>query len=132
MQYVYVNIRYTEVGEMLQIIMGTIIAFLSLAGLLELGRYVLEFFYMPSQDRITLIVASRGHDEKIEYLLRSLIFKSRSIHIKLLPTILVINQGMDSETMAICEKLSDKYGCISICDSQELVRLLCPENGLVR
>jgi hypothetical protein len=116
---------------MLQIILGTIIAFLSVVGIFELGRYALEYFYMPPQDRITLIVVSRGHDEKIEYLLRSLIFKSRGIHIKLLPTILVINQGMDSETMAICERLSDEYGCINICNSKELATLLCPENGLV-
>jgi cellulose synthase/poly-beta-1,6-N-acetylglucosamine synthase-like glycosyltransferase len=111
--------------------MGTVIAFLSVAGLLELGRYVLEFIYMPSQDRITLIVSSKGHDEKIEYLLRSLLFKAHGFHLKILPIIIVVDEGMDEETKAICEKLSGEYGCINICASQELPVLLCPEDNLV-
>jgi hypothetical protein len=115
---------------MLQIIVGTIIAFLSVAGIAELVRCVQEFFLMTPQDRITFMVASRGHDEKIEYILRSLIFKTRSLHLKVSPIIIVVDEGMDAETKAICEKLSGEYGSIRICASQELAAMFCGEKGL--
>ena len=117
---------------MLQIIIGTVIAFLSLAGILELGRCVLEFFYSQPQDKITLIIHSRGHDGRIEYLLRSMIFKSRGEGLKALPVIIVVDDGMDEETRAICRKLSEEYGYIHICGKHDLPVLLDPEDGLAR
>lgn len=109
---------------MLQIIIGTIIAFLSVAGIAEIASCIQEYLYMPAQEKITFLVTSRGHDDKIEYVIRSLLFKAGKFHFKVTPVILVVNEGMDAETMAICEKLSDEFGCIHICTSQEVASLL--------
>ena len=109
---------------MLQIVIGTIIAFLAVAGIAEIASCVQELLYMPPQEKITFLVTSRGHDDKIEYVVRSLIFKARAFHSKMTPVIIIVNEGMDEETMAICEKLSDVFDCLHVCTSQEVIGML--------
>jgi cellulose synthase/poly-beta-1,6-N-acetylglucosamine synthase-like glycosyltransferase len=112
---------------MMQIVIGTIIAFLSVAGIAELARGVKDFFYLPAREKITFMVSSRGHDERIEYVLRSLVLKARELSLKMLPVIIVVDEGMDEETKLICEKLSVEYGCIQIYPPKVLAKMLCGE-----
>lgn len=115
---------------MYQIIIGTILAFLAVAGLAYIGQSIRGLFFMPTQNRVSFIITSRGHDESIEFLIRSLVFKVRGLHARISPVILIVDEGMDSETINICEKLSHEYDCLRVVKSPELAAVLQGEGGL--
>jgi len=110
---------------MLDIFIGMAICMFAVIGLTEIWHGVGSFFLMFPQDRTTFIVSSRGHDEKIEYLIRSLAFRAKEMQLKFYSVILVVDDGMDTQTKEICRILSSELECVEICGSEELSALLC-------
>lgn len=111
---------------MLQIVIGTVIAFLAIAGVAEIAHNIREFFFMP-RENITMMIKSSGHDEKIEYLVRSLVLKAQGFQ-KASPVIIIVDEGMDEETRQICERLAGEYPFINICVPNEIASLVCSGN----
>ena len=111
---------------MLQIVIGTVIAFLAIAGVAEIAHNIQEFFFMP-REKVTMMVKTSGHDERIEYLVRSLVSRAQGFQ-KASPVIIIVDEGMDEETKRICEKLSGEFPYISICAPNELANLVFSSN----
>jgi hypothetical protein len=110
---------------MLQIIAGTLLAFFAIVGAAEMFRSLCAFLLRPHGNKVTFLVASRGNDEQIEYIIRSLVFKADILNkVCKSPCIVIIDQGMSDETKKICDILSKELGCIEVCKSNELGSLL--------
>ena len=109
---------------MFEIVIGTVIAFLAITGVVELCRNVQQYFLGMPEKRVVFTIAAKGRDENIEYVIRSIFFNAREQHYKL-PDIIVVDDGMDSETREICEKLAYDLGCVRICRKHELAREIC-------
>lgn len=118
------GIEYTEAIDMLEIIVGTALAFLAVVGAAEVAVHIRNEFFDKMPCGVTAVLTARGHDESVEYRLRSLLTasytggKSEEAHI------IVVDEGMDEETAAICEKLAAEHGNISVCAPEELAEKL--------
>lgn len=113
------------VDDMLQIVAGTILAFLAIIGAAEMFHSLCRFFLKPKGGKVTFLVTSRGNDEQIEYIIRSLILKAGIVNaVSNNPCIVIIDQGMSEETKKICNILSKEMGCIKVCKSNELITFL--------
>jgi hypothetical protein len=110
---------------MLQIVAGTMLAFFAIVGAAEMFRSLCTFLLRPQENKIAFLVASRGNDEQIEYIIRSLVFKAGFLNtVCKTPYIVIIDQGMNDESKKICDILSKEMGCINICKSNELINFL--------
>jgi hypothetical protein len=110
---------------MLQIIAGTILAFFAIVGAAELFRSLCSFLLKPSTNKFSFLITSRGKDEQMEYVIRSLVFKAGLLNVVCkTPCIIIIDQGMDEETKKISDILSNEMGCIKVCKSKELATIL--------
>lgn len=110
---------------MLQIIAGTLLAFFAIVGAAEMFRSLCTFLLKPRGSNITYLVVSRGNDEQIEYIIRSLVFRAGLLNaVCKSPYIVVIDQNMNDETKKICDILSKELGCIKVCKTNELQAIL--------
>jgi hypothetical protein len=110
---------------MLQIIAGTMLAFFAIVGAAEMFRSLCSFLLKPKENKFTFLVTSRGKDEQIEYIIRSLVFKAGLLNVVCkTPCIIIIDQGMDEETKRICDILNKEMGCIKVCSLNELTTIL--------
>lgn len=115
------SIHCTEVNVMLlQFLTEMLIVLLAAVGIIEVWQRTRRYFFMLPQDRVSFIVRSRGHDEKIEYIIRSLLVKAGELKVGASPAIFIVDDGMDEETRKICEHLADRFACIDICEPKEL------------
>jgi hypothetical protein len=105
---------------MLEIIVGTALAFLAIVGAAEIAVHIRNSFFEKIPDGVTEVVTVRGHDESVEYRLRSLNASERPGILPSRTRIVVVDEGMDAETAAICGKLADEYGNITVCAPGEL------------
>lgn len=105
---------------MLQMILGITIAFFAIIGIADLAHGTEEFLLKPRGKRVAYIVSSHGHDEQIEYIVRSLAIRA----VPGQPLIVVMDDGMDEETKKICELLRNDLGCVTICTKAEIPALL--------
>ena len=108
---------------MLEIIIGTFFALLAIIGIVEIWRAAQGAFLMPRDARTTFMIVSEGHDEEIEYHVRSLMFKASELGLKS-PLVVIVDMGMDDETISICRMLERESSCVRICKSQELPGLI--------
>lgn len=114
---------------MLQIITGLLIAFAAVIIIISLWNAAGEYFFMPagtirpSGNIVAFIVTSRGHDEQIEYMVRSFACRAKNLS-QSGSMIVVIDQGMDEETRKICEILAKDLQCVKICETKELPQIL--------
>ena len=111
---------------MFQIAVGTAIAFLVIAGIVEICVRAQSYLMSVPEGRVVFMVPSRGRDESIEYVIRSVYFRAREQQ-RALPEIVVVDDGMDEQTRAICEKLALDLGCVRICHRRELAEDGCME-----
>lgn len=109
------------------IIAGVLISFFAIVGLAEVGRGVIKYLLTPKLERAAFIVTCKGHDEQIEYYLRSLANQADEYRFLSQPHIVVIDAGMDDETRRICENLARDIDGIAICRTDELPMLFSSE-----
>lgn len=108
---------------MVEIILGTLLAFFSIVGMVEVAHSLWELFNNPVE-KVTYVIALQGHSEKVEYIVRSIAFKASFLRHAKNPVIFVIDEGMDEQTRQICELLAEELNCITICSRGELPSLL--------
>lgn len=111
---------------MFQIVVGTVIAFLAIAGVVEIWLNMREAALSVPPGRVVYMVPVQGDDQSVEYVIRAVFYHARAHH-RALPDIVVLDEGMDAETRAVCEKLAEDLGCVRICRRQELPDRLCGE-----
>lgn len=112
---------------MFQMIAGIVLAFFAVIGVTEVIRNGLRYFLTPPEDRVTYVVNVHGRDEGVEYIVRALAFAAREQCTKNVPVILLIDDDMDAQTRQICDVLAGELGCVSVCKSQEIPRLINAE-----
>ena len=121
-------IKWNDVMAMLEVILGAAKSFFAIVGFTEVWNRAKERFLLPGGRHVSFIISLKGHEERIEYTLRTLVFKMRGISDDPEPMVIVIDLGMDEETKKICEVLAEELGCVRICSSKELPLVVCGEN----
>ncbi len=89
--------------------------FLLALGITELLRNFASWIHTPmitaGEEKI-LVLPLEGHQENIEYIIRSIIF-DYSVHFpKCKLKIICLNLGVDGETQKICNLLSKDFSCV--------------------
>lgn len=105
-------------------IFGVVFAFLAAVGATELLRSGLRYFLSPPRDRVTYMVHVRGRDERVEYIVRSLVCAAREQGADGHPVIVLIDEDMDAQTRQICDTLAGELGCVRVCKTHELPQVL--------
>lgn len=111
---------------MFQIMVGTVISFFAVVGVVEICLSLREAVLRVPAGRVVFMVPVQGGDQSVEYVVRAIFYHARARHYSL-PDIVVLDEGMDAETRAVCEKLAEELGCVRICRRQELPDRLCGE-----
>lgn len=111
---------------MFQIVVGTVIAFFAVVGVAEICLSLREAIMRVPTGRVVFMVPVQSGDESVEYVVRAIFYHARTRH-RALPDIVVLDEGMDAETRAVCQKLAEELGCVRICRRQELPERLCGE-----
>ncbi|HEX2939009.1 MAG TPA: glycosyltransferase family A protein [Ruminiclostridium sp.] len=110
-----------------EIIAGVLLSFFAVIGIVELSRCVKNYMLAPCSKSPAFVVTCAGHDEQIEYCVRSLANQA----VELCPCgkrlIVVVDEGMDDETRSICERLEQDIDGVTVCKRLELPRLFSGE-----
>lgn len=110
---------------MSDIIMGFIVIFLSLTGVVSCIRFLLFRLYKSKNDKtIMLITPAFGVCEDIEFTLRSCAAKIRWMG-KVRPyRVICLDTGMDESTRKICKKICSEYEFMELADKAKLNSIL--------
>ncbi len=110
-----------------EILAGLLISFFAIVGIAETGRCIKSYFLSPKHETAAFVLSCKGHDEQIEYYLRSLANQARDFRFCGEPLIIVIDTGMDSETLDICERLTSEINGLTVCKTGDLPLLFSGE-----
>lgn len=106
--------------ELIALILLTLFALL---GVVELCRLIRFYILSPKGSKQTVtIVPVNGHEEKLEYIIRASLARSRWYTSRQL--LVIADMGMDAETRMICERLCRDNEEIYCCKAQELNSVL--------
>jgi hypothetical protein len=103
-----------------EIIAGLLISFFAVVGIAETGRSIKHYFFSPKHGTAAFVFSCKGHEEQIEYYLRSLANQASELGLSGEPLIIVIDRGMDDETRSICERLTYEINGLEVCKTGEL------------
>jgi len=91
------------------------LVFLLTLGITELLRTFASWIHIPmvtaGEEKI-LVLPLEGHQENIEYIIRSIIFDYSAHFPKCRLKIVCLNLGVDRETQKICNLLSRDFSCV--------------------
>lgn len=98
-------------------------------GAIELVRWLTNWFacrrLLPKE---WILLPIRGEMEDVEYVIRSLLWKSAwgesGNGMTCSPHILIVDMGMSEETRAVCEKMAEDFSSLEICLPGELIARL--------
>ncbi len=106
---------------MSSLILGALMIFLSIAGLISITKAVISLILTPKNDTSVVVVSSIGKNcENAEFILRSWGERSKWQHGKNLQKIICLDRGMDENTRRICKSLSAEYENMSVMTVDEL------------
>ena len=116
---------------MTDFIVNAIFWTLALYGLFELIRTIINIFTYTNMkaDGIYLIIATKNQEDKIEYFLRSCLFKILYGREDFIKQILVVDLDSNDNTKKIAKKLSIDYDCINILSWRECKEVLDSVNN---
>ena len=103
-----------------EIIAGAIITFLAIFGAVELLSRLKRKLLKSAVKGTAIVVAASGHDEEIEYSVRSLVSQADDLETGGERFIVVVDNGMDEETRKICEKIKSDFCGVEVCKMSEL------------
>ena len=100
--------------------------FLAIIGLTACFRSILKKLFQPkNHGAVTIFLSVYGHDEGIEYMLKSLISQYEwSDKCVGKYRIVRLDHHMDPETKFICETISRHYSFVKICPPEKALELL--------
>ncbi|MBE6735204.1 MAG: hypothetical protein E7563_07700 [Ruminococcaceae bacterium] len=110
---------------MSDIILGSIVVFLALTGVVSCIRFLLFRLYKSKNDKtIMLITPAAGVCEDIEYTLRSCAAKIKWMG-KVRPyRVICLDTGMDQTTRKICKKICSEYEFMELASKEKLNSIL--------
>lgn len=103
-----------------EIIVGALITFLAIFGASELIFKIKNQLMMSKIKNTAIVVACEGHNEEIEYELKSLAVRSEYLKHSGGRVIIIVDRGMDDETRAICKKLEKDIDGVEVCKVSDL------------
>lgn len=110
-----------------EIIAGVLISFFAVVGFAEVLRCAKKYLLEPVGKRAAFVVTCAGHDEQIEYCVRSLANRANEIACGGDRLIIVVDAGMDDETRGICERLAHDIDGVTVCKTCELPHMFGEE-----
>lgn len=105
---------------MAEIIAGVLVSFFAVVGFAEVLRCAKKYFLEPAEKRAAFVVTCAGHDEQIEYCVRSLANRVSELPCRADGLIVIVDAGMDDETRDICMRLSRDIDGVTVCKTGEL------------
>lgn len=109
---------------MLEYILYAAIILLSLIGLVEIIRTAALFLLSEKHPPEQLLLVLLSGDNA-ETALRSALERVRMMGIRGCRRIIAVDMGMSSDSMEICRRLCNEYGCIILCTPDTLAELTC-------
>lgn len=110
---------------MLDLVCRVLVAFLAIVGLTEVCRFLILWLLQPRKaGRMVVLLAVQGHDEEMEYRLKSVAEKMKWMNGTENKEIVCVDCGMDEETKTICEKICERNSFIYFCSNRELPQIL--------
>ena len=110
---------------MAQAIFLTIIAFLAVIGLSDLIRTFSTWILSGGRrQHIISIVPCKGHEEDVEYMVKSIYAQLKQQHPCKSCRIILADSGVDEETKKACELLSEELECVSFCPQECISEIL--------
>ncbi|CDZ23442.1 hypothetical protein CCDG5_0299 [[Clostridium] cellulosi] len=103
-----------------EIIAGVLLSFFAIVGVAETVRWIKKFMLAPCAKSPAFVVTCAGHDEQIEYCVRSLADQANELCPCGRRLIVVVDDGMDEETRSICERLEHDIDGVTVCTRPEL------------
>lgn len=103
-----------------EIIAGVILSFFAVVGIAETGRCIKKYMLAAVGEKAAFVVTCSGHDEQIEYCVRSLVNQANDLRLGGDRLIIVVDAGMDDETREICERLENDIEGVTVCKIDEL------------
>jgi hypothetical protein len=110
-----------------EIIAGVILSFFAVVGIAETGRCIKKYMLASVGEKTAFVVTCAGHDEQIEYCVRSLVNQANELCVGGDRPIIVVDAGMDDETRAICERLECDIDGVTVCKIDELPHMFGQE-----
>lgn len=110
---------------MLHIVFGIVCSILIILGLVEVVRIVTLMVIDSKKDKdATIIVPVSGHNEKIEFILRSIIMKAKWEEEYKNSKIMCVDCAMDDETRKICDMLCKDYEFLEVYNMSDFEKFL--------
>ena len=110
-----------EAKNMLEFVLSTIFWTLAFYGLFELIKNILYIstYTKLKADGIYFIIAVKNQEDKIEYFLRSILFKIMYGKEDVVKNIIVADLDSKDSTKEIAQKLSKDYECLKVTNWKE-------------
>lgn len=111
---------------MLMIVGKICFVLLAMIGLTACCYWVLQKLLRPRHhSAVTILLSVRGHEEDIEYTLKSLIAQYQwAGDSRQSCRIVCLDHQMDEETKFICERICQHYPFVKICNPEQACELL--------
>ena len=110
---------------MAQAIFFTVIAFLAVVGLADLIRAFSTWILSGGrQQYIISVVLCKGHEEDVEYMVKSIYAQLKQHHPCKSCRINLADDGVDEETKKVFQLLSKELECISFCPKEWVTETL--------
>ena len=103
-----------------EIIAGVLLSFFAVIGIAETGYWLKKYLLTPLIKKTAFVVTCSGHDEQIEYCVRSLANQASEFCRAGEKLIVIVDAGMDDETRGICEKLEHDIEGVTVCKTGDL------------
>lgn len=111
---------------MFEIIIGTAFTFFAVVGFAEILRALKVWLYLPAPQEETFLLTVKGHDETVEYRVRSLICRAGAMGCRS-ALLLIVVEGADEETERVCRLLERDEECVRVLGVGELPGLFVPD-----
>lgn len=110
---------------MTEAILFAVLAVLSVIGIADLIRILTDKILGGAKKQYLLsVIPCKGHEEEIEYLVRSTYSWLSSRCSGGACCILLVDCGMDEETREICGLICEQLDCVELCEESELDHVL--------
>lgn len=108
---------------MAYLIPAALLCFFAVVGVAEIAKSIKKRMLTPCFKNPAFIITCSGHDEQIEYSVRSLVSQADELCPCGRRLIILLDEGMDEETRSICKFLEHDIAGVTVCKRPELLHL---------
>jgi len=113
---------------MLDVILQSVICFLAVYGLIQMGFNIYDAFMDMRHDKqknMYIIITVKNQQDTIERIVRYLVWKNlNNEYGGILPNILIVDMGSTDDTPEILSRLHREYNFIQVTDRQNYIKFM--------